>query len=225
LVSPTKDLRPLREIQIAVTFWIDDVLILAKTKEELEGSGKVKLRRVAKVMGVLVRVKKAWFPAIVLSRAGFQTLQQRKWKEATWVVRHNPRISQEDWVAYRNCSTHNKLCKDVFCERRAKILGVGCSPKNSATAEWYEPDPIMGVMTHTPLDNREVWHLDKQACFTLTTGEDHTKPNSRESSLNRDLYIIAGCDKNREKIKLTLEMIHIDDKDMRPIEQYGPAFI
>jgi hypothetical protein len=32
-------------------------------------------------------------------------------------------------------------------------------------AEWYEPDPVMGVMTYTPLDNGEVWHLDKWACF------------------------------------------------------------
>jgi hypothetical protein len=59
----------------------------------------------------------------------------------------------------------------------------------------------------------------------LATGEDHTKPNSIESSPNRDLYIVAGCDENGEKIKLTLEMIHIDDKNMCPIEQYGPAFI
>jgi hypothetical protein len=97
--------------------------------------------------------------------------------------------------------------------------------KDSAMAEWYELDPITGVMTHTPLDNGEVWHLDKWVCFMLAAGEDHTKPNSIESSPIRNLYIIAECDENGEKIKLTLEMIHIDNKDMCPIEQYGPAFI
>jgi hypothetical protein len=111
-------LRPLKEIGIVVSSWIDDGLVLAKTKEELlyirdhilrprlekaleipeerlekqilraikelEGSGKVKLKRVAKVMGVLVSVRKAWSLAMVFSRAGFRTLQQGKWKEATW---------------------------------------------------------------------------------------------------------------------------------------------
>jgi hypothetical protein len=37
--------------------------------------------------------------------------------------------------------------------------------------------------------------------------------------------IVAGCDENRDKIKLSLRMIHMDDKDMRPVEQYGPSFI
>jgi hypothetical protein len=159
-----------------------------------------------------------------MEKAGFGLLAmlQRSW--AT-VVRRDPGISQGDWVAYRDCSTHKQLRKDVLYEGRAKILEVGRSPKDSATAEWYEPDPVTGVMTHTPLDNGEVWHLDKRACFTLAAGEDHTKPNSIESSPNRDLYIVAGCDENGEKIKLTLEMIHIDDEDMHPIEQYGPAFI
>jgi hypothetical protein len=59
-------------------------------------------------------------------------------------------------VAYRDCSTHKQLHKDVLYEGRAKILEVGCSPKDFATAEWYEPDPITGVMTHTPLDNGKV---------------------------------------------------------------------
>jgi hypothetical protein len=158
-----------------------------------------------------------------MEKAGFGLLAmlQRSW--AT-VVRHDPGISQGDWVAYRDSSTHKQLRKDVLYEGRAEVLEVGRSPKDSATAEWYEPEPITGVMTHTPLDNGEVWHLDKRACFTLAAGEDHTKPNSIESSPNRDLYIVAGCDENGEKIKLTLEMIHFDE-DMRPVEQYGPAFI
>jgi hypothetical protein len=159
-----------------------------------------------------------------MEKAGFGLLAmlQRSW--AT-VVRCNPGILQEDWVAYRDCSTHNQLCKDVLYEGRAKILEVGCSSKDSAIAEWYEPDSVTGVMTHTPLDNGEVWHLDKRACFTLAIGEDHIKPNSIESSPNRDLYIVAGCDKNGEKIKFNFEMIHIDDANIHPVKQYGPAFI
>jgi hypothetical protein len=58
---------------------------------------------------------------------------------------------------------HKQLRKDVTYERRAKVLKVGKAPKNSATAEWYEPDPVMSTMTHKPLDNRKVWHLDKRA--------------------------------------------------------------
>jgi hypothetical protein len=152
-----------------------------------------------------------------MEKAGFSLL--------AGVVRCDPGILQGDWVAYRDCSTHKQLHKDVLYKERAKILEVGHSPKDSATTEWEEPDPVTGVMTHSLLNNREVWHLDKQACFTLGAGEDHTKPNSIELSPNRDLYIVAGYKENREKIKHTLEMIHIDNKDMRPIEQYGPAFI
>jgi hypothetical protein len=63
-------------------------------------------------------------------------------------------------VAYRNYSTYKQLRKDILYEGRAKILEVGCSPKDSAMAEWHEPDPITGVMTYTLLDNGEVWHLD-----------------------------------------------------------------
>jgi hypothetical protein len=92
-------------------------------------------------------------------------------------------------------------------------------------AEWYEPDPIMGIMTHTPLANRKVWHLDKWACFTLSTGEDNTKPNIVESSPDRDLYVVARRDENGDKIKLSLRMIHMDDEDMHPVEPYGPFFI
>jgi hypothetical protein len=77
---------------------------------------------------------------------GLLAILQRSW--AT-VVRHDPGISQGDRVAYRDCSTHKQLRKDVLYKGRAKILEVGCSPKDSAMAEWYEPDPITGVMTHT----------------------------------------------------------------------------
>jgi hypothetical protein len=78
-------------------------------------------------------------------------------------------------------------------------------------------------MTHAPLANVEVWHLDKRAWFTLSTGEDNT--NIVESSPDRDLYVVAGRDENGDKIKLSLRMIHMDDEDMHPVEQYGPSFI
>jgi hypothetical protein len=61
-----------------------------------------------------------------MEKAGFGLLAmlQRGW--AT-VVRRNPRILQGDWVAYRNCSTHKQLRKDVLYKRRAKILEVTLS--------------------------------------------------------------------------------------------------
>jgi hypothetical protein len=80
-------------------------------------------------------------------------------------------------------------------------------------------------MTHAPLANGEVWHLDKWACFKLSAGEDNTKPNIVELSPDRDLYVVAGRDENGDKIKLSLRMIHMDDEDMHPVEQYGPSFI
>jgi hypothetical protein len=61
-------------------------------------------------------------------------------------------------------------CQDVSNEGRAKVLKVGKAPKDSATAEWYEPDPVTGTMAHKQLDNGEVWHLDKRACYTLPKG-------------------------------------------------------
>jgi hypothetical protein len=48
-----------------------------------------------------------------IKKAGFCLLAmlQRSW---AIVVRRDPGILQEDWVAYRNCSTHKQLCKDVL---------------------------------------------------------------------------------------------------------------
>jgi hypothetical protein len=153
---------------------------------------------------------------------GLLAMLQRSW--AT-VVRQDPEIAPGDWVAYRDCSLQKQLRKDVLYEERAKVLEVGHLPKDSATAEWYEPDLIMGIMTHAPLANGEVWHLDKQACFMLSAGEDNTKPNIVELSPDRDLYVVAGRDENGDKIKLSLRIIHMDDENMHPVEQYGPSFI
>jgi hypothetical protein len=50
--------------------------VMLRAIRELEKSGEIKLRRVAKVMGVLVSVKEAWSLALVFSMAGFRTLQQ-----------------------------------------------------------------------------------------------------------------------------------------------------
>jgi hypothetical protein len=49
-------------------------------------------------------------------------------------------------------------------------------------------------MTYTLLAKGKVWHLDKQACFMLSAGEDNAKPNIIESSPDRDLCIVAECD-------------------------------
>jgi hypothetical protein len=159
-----------------------------------------------------------------IEKMGFSLLAMLQHSWAT-VIRQDPEIAPGDWVAYRDCSSQKQLRKDVLYKGRAKVLKVGHLPKDSTTAEWYEPDPITGIITHAPLANGEVWHLDKRACFTLSAREDNTKPNVVESSLDRDLYVVTGCNENGDKIKLSLKMIHMDDKDMRPVEHDGPSFI
>jgi hypothetical protein len=81
-------------------------------------------------------------------------------------------------VAYRDCSTHKQLRKDVTYKGRAKVLKVGKALIDSATVKWYEPDPVRGTMAHKPLDNGEVWHLDKRACYTFIHGDDLNSPNT-----------------------------------------------
>jgi hypothetical protein len=97
-----------------------------------------------------------------------------------------------DWVAYRDCNTHKQLRKDVTYEGRAKV-----------TAEWYKPDPVTDTMTHKPLDNGEVWHLDKRAHYTLTQGDDLNSPNTINPLPTRDVYLVTGRDKEGYKIKTT----------------------
>jgi hypothetical protein len=114
--------------------------------------------------------------------------------QCSWaiIIRCEPDLSPGDWVAYRDCSTHKQLRKDVTYKGRAKVLKVGKTPKDSATAEWYEP--VMGTMAHKPLDNGEVWHLDKRACYTLTQGDDLNSPNTINPLRTRDVYLVTGRD-------------------------------
>jgi hypothetical protein len=108
---------------------------------------------------------------------------------------------------------------------QAKILDVGAAAKDSATAEWYKIDPAISFIVHKLLDNGEVWHFDKRACYALTQGDNLNSPNVINPLLIRDIYLVTGIDEDRYKVKTTLEQICINDKDMRPTEQYGPAFI
>jgi hypothetical protein len=41
----------------------------------------------------------------------------------------------------------------------------------------------------------------------------------------RDVYLVTGRDEEGYKIMTTLEQILTIEEDMRPMEQYGPAFI
>jgi hypothetical protein len=159
-----------------------------------------------------------------IEAAGFGLLAMLQHSWAT-VARQEPDLSPGDWVAYRDCSTHKQLCKDVTYEGRAKILDVGAAAKDSATAEWYKMDPAIGSMVHKPLDNGEVWHLDKRACYALTQEDNLNSPNVINPLPIRDVYLVTGIDKDGYKVKTTLEQICINDEDMRPTEQYGPAFI
>jgi hypothetical protein len=113
---------------------------------------------------------------------GLLAMLQRSW---AIVVRQDPEIAPGDWVACRDCSLQKQLCKNVLYKGRAKVLEVGHLPKDSTMAKWYEPDPITGIMTYALLYNGEVWHLNKQACFMLSAGEDNTKPNVIELSPDR----------------------------------------
>jgi hypothetical protein len=108
---------------------------------------------------------------------------------------------------------------------RAKILDVGAAAKDSATAEWYEMDPAIGSMVHKPLDNGEVWHLDKKACYALTQGDNLNSPKVINPLLIHDVYLVTQIDEDGYKVKITLEQICINDEDMHLTEQYRPAFI
>jgi hypothetical protein len=159
-----------------------------------------------------------------IEAAGFGLLAmlQRSW--AT-VARQEPDLSLGDWVAYRDCSTYKQLRKDMTYAGQAKILDVGAAAKDSAIAEWYKIDPAIGSMVHKPLDNREVWHLDKKACYALTQGDNLNSPNVINPLPICDVYLVIRIDEDGYKVKTTLEQIFINDEDMRPTEQYGPAFI
>jgi hypothetical protein len=65
----------------------------------------------------------------------------------------------------------------------------------------------------------------ERRCFKLISGEDNTKPNMVELTPSKDLYVVTGCNKDGEKIKLFLGMIHMNNEDMHPVKQYGLAFI
>jgi hypothetical protein len=110
-------------------------------------------------------------------------------------------------------------------EGRAKILDVGAAAKDSAIAEWYEMDPAIGSMVHKPLNNGEVWHLDKRACYALTQGDNLNFPNVINPLPIRDVSLVTRIDEDGYKVKTTLEQICINDEDICPTEQYGPAFI
>jgi hypothetical protein len=80
-------------------------------------------------------------------------------------------------------------------------------------------------MAHKLLDNGEVWHLDKRACYTLTQGDNLNSPNTINPLPTRDVYLVTGRDEERYKIKTTLEQILTIEEEMRLTEQYGLAFI
>jgi hypothetical protein len=54
-------------------------------------------------------------------------------------------------------------------------------------------------------------------------GTSLNSPN--QPSTTRDVYLVTGRDEEGYKIKTTLEQILTIEEDMRPTEQYGPAFI
>jgi hypothetical protein len=70
-------------------------------------------------------------------------------------------------------------------------------------------DPAIGSMVHKPLDNREVWNLDKMAYCALTQGDKLNSPNIINPLLIYDVYLVTGIDEDGYKVKITLEQICI----------------
>jgi hypothetical protein len=51
-------------------------------------------------------------------------------------------------------------------------------------------DLAISSMVYKPLDNREVWHLDKRACYALTQGDSLNSPNVINPLPIRDVYLV-----------------------------------
>jgi hypothetical protein len=118
--------------------------VMLKAIRELEKLGGIKLRRVAKVMGVLVSMKKAWSPALVFSRAGFRTLQQAQ--TASWGSKVMP---------------NPQLLKDPYLILTTKLLATGgkrlIQQTENVTEVWSDALPTGWACAIQELEARGVW--------------------------------------------------------------------
>jgi hypothetical protein len=116
--------------------------VMLSAIRELEKSGEIKLRKVAKVMGVLVSVKKAWSPAMVSSRAGFRTLQQVQ--KASWGTK---------------VTTDPQLLEDLILT--TKLLATGgkrlIQHTEKVTEVWSDALPTGWACAIQELEARGVW--------------------------------------------------------------------
>jgi hypothetical protein len=116
--------------------------VMLRAIRELERSGEIKLRRVAKVMGVLVSVKEAWSPTLVFSRAGFRTLQQAQ--TASWGTKVMP---------------DPQLLEDLILT--TKLLATGdkrlIQQTEKVTEVWSDASPTGWACAIQELEARGVW--------------------------------------------------------------------
>jgi hypothetical protein len=116
--------------------------VMLRAITEFEKSGEIKLRRVAKVIGVLVSVKEAWSPALVFSRAGFRTLQQAQ--TASWGTKVMP---------------DPQLLEDLILT--TKLLATGgkrlIQHTEKVTEVWSDASPTGWACAIQELEARGVW--------------------------------------------------------------------
>lgn len=205
------------------TMWVVK-LLTGKTNPILEKTIEAVTKWTANKQGTEVPL---WESRLDHSQAlktlGFNTLAllQGAWAN---VLRRDPQLKEGDWVAYMEEADSTSQQTDTLCDGRARVLAAPPAKEDKITAEWYEPNWDTGHMEHNPLPNGEAWHMPKSKCFHLTDGHRLDSPN-KLSSRPEDLYVVAGTNDEGEKVRLRPAEIHLDEEDMRPTEQYGPAFI
>jgi hypothetical protein len=141
------------------------------------------------------------------------------------VVRRNPTINNGDRIGYYDGSSTKQARKNTLWEGRGKVIQTGNSPEDSVTTDWYSFDWNSETLIRDPLPNDEALHLDRKYCYKLKKGFDLRNPNRVDSNPEQDTYIVTGVDEDGLKIKRTPQDILLNEKDMHPMEQYGPAFI
>lgn len=131
------------------------------------------------------------------------------------VVRRHLSPKPGEWIAYYDDSSTKKKLRDHTYDGRAKVVCAPTSVEDTITADWYIQD--QGRWAIEPLPPNTYWHLEPKKCYRTDNMAISSHPHS-------DLYLTV---ENSEggKTKLKLEEILLDEEDMRPAEEYGPAFI
>jgi hypothetical protein len=137
---PTERLKGLRKVML-------------KAIRELEKTGTLKLRKIAKVMGVLVSVKEAWPPALAFSRAGFRTLGEMTEKKLKWSDKVIP---------------DSQLLGDLNMVMKLLIAGGSCQVEGSLriTEVWSDASPTGWACMMNLLEARGDWNMEEKVLST-----------------------------------------------------------